>query len=243
MTVCTSTYTDSYARLSGAEPIALPCFKQVDDQGRHRGDHQTFQVIPFKAGDKTSDFRFMREDRQAFVRLVSFSEGGSESRSYDPKVPNTNCMCRNNPRLGHAPEDHHWTTCSDCGSIIDSTKQFGLSLCFACSHWKRRVDEVKAGAQYLRPHEGMSADRIYTFSASNPGGFGGARFTIILDDGTVVANDQAGLWDGGSIPWWVDEDLPPNCTIESGSGKTKVPGHTDRFGTPLTFTDGPEPTS
>jgi hypothetical protein len=89
----------------------------------------------------------------------------------------------------------------------------------------------------------MANNRAYTFDPKMRGGFGGARFTIVMDDGTVVCEDRAGLWDAGRVPWWLDEVLVPNCTIVSGSGHDLVPGYTSPSGRPLPFTGGPVPTA
>lgn len=250
MGICTAT---TRLTISPYEPLTpeILCMKITDDLGRHLGDHQGIHQIRGRDDDPTAEWMFERKGFAGYNALVSWSEGGASSHKFDPSQPNTNCMCATNAHYGHAPEDHSWKRCVDCTSIFDSKSDVHVR-CDTCNHWRRRVEEVRAGKQYLRPHEGMSAGRIYTFSARSPHGFGGARFTITMDDGTVVAKDQAGLWDGGAVPWWVDDDLPPNCTIESGSGTTKVPGHTtssvigndgEPMGIPLRYTGGPEPTS
>lgn len=237
MNPCIATYVDSYRYSDFAKAMPpMPCTKTVDEQGRHIGQHQTFLPnAPLPAGN---DIFGAGDAKPASVRLVHWSSTGASLQTYDPNVPNTNCMCQTNDRMGHQPEDHRWTTCSTCGNITDTTKTGEVS-CSSCGIWLRRVADVKGGAwRYLRT---AGDDYLYSFSASNPGGFGGRRYTITMLDGTVVCRDKAGLWSAGRMPWWLEDEFPPNCTIESGSGTDKVPGYTDRSGNPLAYTGGPEP--
>lgn len=255
MTICTATYVGSYRYSEFMKALPpLPCFKSVDESGRHRGQHQTFEPNP---APSPSPFEFSpfepdpQIERPPFIRLVSWNgDGSSSSQVYDPAVSNTNCMCVMAAKrgdeyqlriLGHRPEDHRWARCLDCSSIIDTRTD--EAQCFMCGEWAKRVREARSGEwKYLRPHD---SNTLYSFSASNPGGYGGKRFTVTMDDGTVIAKDRAGLWCAGSAPWWVEEEFPPNCTIESGSGSDLVPGHTTGFGgagRPLTYTGGEDPT-
>lgn len=259
MTTCTATYRDTFFR--DTDPVS--CFREVDDTGRHRGDHQA--VMHVLATPPDPDFPFLGEGRPAYDRLVTWDRGGSSSQAYDPDVPNTNCMCVNAVRrgddhrlraLGHLPGDHRWATCSDCGVITDATRP-EPARCFSCGFWAERVEAYanpdpapvhnrrghgKQWSRFVRPHlDAPVVDDqdvwLYGWSQGSEGAFGGRQAVVTWDDGVTVG-PASSLWSSGRIPWWLLDKFPPNGTIE---WRDTIPaaGHTDAFGRPLTYTGHP----
>lgn len=217
------------------------CLKPVDEQGRHRGDHFGWENMPaIKAGAHTLLGRPMpEEDIPPWTRLWTWSQGGSAGSSRHPHAPAYCSVCATPYFDGDCSGHPRSTPCQLDGQTA--------GRCSHCRIWMRRIEEVNTGKwRYLRPHpgQGMSADRAYSFSPKNPGGFGGMRVTITMDaehGGEVIASNQAGLWDAGHIPWEFEEYLPPNCSFVTGL-KDHVPGYTTGSGgkgQPLTYTGDP----
>jgi hypothetical protein len=228
MRPCTETYRPSNY---GEPKPPVTCLRQVSDtDGRHVGRHCGWEAMPLiKAGAHGTVLGRPQPDHdiEPWRRLWAWDKGGA---------------------AGSTRHDHDPTICGDCGVLFfpghfdTKTRECNCGLagqCWDCGEWAKRVASAESGHwRYLRAHD---SDALYSFDARNPGGFGGRRYTITMDDGTVVAHDKAGLWFAGDVPWWLDEKFPANCTIESGSGTTKVPGYTDPFGQPLEYTGGPDP--
>lgn len=252
MTTCTATTRMTLSPYQPEHP-SVACFRDVDADGRHRGEHQGIDHIPANPGDPSAPFPPAREPRPAFDRLVTWSNG-AQSQTYDPAVPNTNCMCVRAAARGdqhqlrilrHTPADHRWATCSGCGVIFDAKRPDPVS-CSTCSYWQERIrlygSTGPKGERFVRAHDDrLSAGEgawLYVWSPGHGGAFGGRQFTVTWDDGTSVGPADY-LWSNGRIPWWFVDHFPPNGTIVA-AGQEIRPGHTSRLGTPLTYTAHPE---
>jgi hypothetical protein len=239
MTTCTETIHPPLAK-RGDAPVA--CMREVDDTGRHKGQHQG--IDHFLGLPARPENWWNKDPIPAYDRLVTWSEGGSTSCKYDPDVPNANCMCKHRDNhTGHQPEDHRWDTCAGCGIIFDTT---GATRCHSCRYWQNRVDNygkvMPKGERFVRPHDDSLARFdgawLYAWSPGHGGGFGGRKFTVTFDDGTVVGPADF-LWSNGRIPWWLVDEFPPNARISDSREHELRPGYTDRFGKTLPYTAHP----
>lgn len=247
MATCTATTRLTLSPFDRDEPDVL-CTRETDADGRHIGSHQGLNHHPARPANPAAMFPSAREARGPWDSLVTWDEGGAQSQRYHPDEPNTNCSCAHErvaARVGHRPEDHHWTTCNHCGAIMDSTTPTP-TLCHTCSYWSVRVrDYAKVGTKgerFVRPHHDSIAGQpwLYVWSPSHGGAFGGRQFKVTWDDGTTVGPADF-LWTNGRIPWWLQDQFPPNATVGAAE-KIARPGHTTGFdgaGTPLTYTAHP----
>lgn len=230
MTTCTARTRSTISPFERDLPDIV-CLREVDETGRHIGHHQGLHAKP------------------GWTALVTFHDNGfAMSQKYAPDEPNTNCMCRNpNARIAHVPSDHHWTTCSHCEVIIDSTRRSAV-LCDNCAFWLGRFSNWRKvypdGARFVRAHDDTLAGKptAYSWVPGRGGAFGGRKFKVTFDDGTVVGPADF-LWHNGDIPWWFDELLPPNAVIEAVAEYERRPGHTTGFngmGSPLSYNAHPQ---
>lgn len=198
-TRCAEAYRPYYDR--HAEPV--PCFREVDENRRHRGKHQGWTE----------------------GRLVSWDEAGSQTRrggiDYSAYAPCTSCGTLVPPAEdggimmpGH-PDAY--------GVGMENVE----GVCYSCRIWDQRIKAHAEGWQEERPrhgrrkrtrtirfHEGQgwSPDRLYMWSEGITGAFGDRAVTVQWDDGDT-AGPASSMWDSGAIPWWLVEQLPPNAKL------------------------------
>lgn len=236
MNMCESTHpTTQYA--DGQRTIVhVACLAEVDEDGRHRSRHWGWEDMPgIPAGSQELLGRPLPEhDIPPWTRLWTWSDGGAAGNARHRHAPSY-CTGCNVPFF----PGHH-VRGADGGDQCTCAEETA-ERCWTCGEWAKRVARYADG-KILRPHPGGSMDdnSMYSFSPSNPGGFGGMKVTVVMDDGTVIANNQAGLWSGGTVPWWLRDQMPPNCRITTGGEHQLVPGYTDRAGRPLEFMGHPE---
>lgn len=261
MTTCTAVYHQQRLSLTGPPPPPIPCFRDVDEQGRHRGDHQGWERMP--AGERETrsivDGAWVTgtEAWDAWDRLWSWSSGGASGSARFRSCQG----CNGHPRAPqtHTPEDHALITCPACGALHDPRGNSRWDIhpdvpadwCFGCALWETRAityalntatPDRRIPGRWSRPvrvHPGgrMDPGRIYGWSHGHGGAFGGLHVTVTWDDGQT-AGPADYLWDGGSIPWWLTDRFPPNATVEVGE-KVARAGYTTRTGQPLTYTGHP----
>jgi hypothetical protein len=236
MSICTVVTTPALSKQ------VVTCMREVDENGRHRGQHQGIEHVPYQVHTLLGQEKVC----EAYDRLVTWSASGSSSQKYDPDQPNTNCTCGRGTynRTGHQPEDHRWANCAGCGIIFDSK---GEPSCFNCGYWQERVDNygkvMAKGQRFVRAHDDDLSHEpwLYVWSPGHGGAFGGRKFTVTFDDGTVVGPADF-LWSNGRIPWWLVDRFPPNARIEDQREHELRPGHTTGFrgaGQPLRYTAHP----
>lgn len=242
MSTCTQSTRGPLAR-KGEPPVQ--CVREVDDQGRHVGQHQGFEEVPPISPDsiptwsKPSDLAL-----SGYTRIVTWDLGGSRSSAYVLDDPANNCSCKSGKSwVKHQPDDHIWRTCEGCRIIFNST---GVATCHSCGYWEHRVRDFekvgRKGERFVRPHGDSMAHEpwLYVWSPGRGGAFGGAQYRVTFDDGTVVGPADY-LWSNGRIPWWLVDQFPPNATVEYVD-KIRRPGHTtgsNGSGSPMTYTGHP----
>lgn len=270
MTTCTDNYVPQAFRAPGdPAPTPIPCVRDVDEEGRHRGDHQGWEPMPAGSRETRTIVNGAwvtgTEEWGPWHRLWTWSAGGSSGSAR--KGPGYTCMgCRPDAhRRTHEPEDHGWQTCPSCGVTHDphGYSRFGLpddlaGVCFSCALWEDRartyaldapLQDTRRGmrgrwSRPVRPHgdtlAGSAPPRLYGWSHGHGGAFGGMHHTVTWDTGETDGPADF-LWDSGAIPWWMLDRFPPNATVQRG-GVVPRAGYTTGFngrGTPLVYRGHP----
>lgn len=224
MTTCTDTYNTS-GWTGRREVTPVQCVREVDGEGRHRGDHQGWQPMP--AGESTLFGEVTRWD--AWQKLWTWREG-----AHGTARGGGSCLhCNGHPLQPqtHDRSAHALIPCTQCGALHDplghhldaAMQQAPDGSCFSCRIWWSRAEQYagrlpydKPGMRPVRPHPDSPSfggtGRLYTWCPGGHGAFGGTRYTVRWDDGAEAGPDDV-LWDGGAIPWWWLDAFPPNSTV------------------------------
>ena len=110
--------------------------------------------------------------------------------------------------------------CKECGSEINlhyredvKERLARLSLCHKCDHWN---GQYQISLQHkLSEGQSLRIDgvhyRIAPEDRPGPRGFGGSRFTFVLEDGTQL--ESSNVWCQGEIPEHWKSRLPDNARM------------------------------
>lgn len=111
--------------------------------------------------------------------------------------------------------------CRVCGSQIDhedyicGPEMIERQLCFTCNHWQNQLEADKERGDYKWAVIDGGHYVIEDEDDSDPfRGFGGRKFIIIFEDGTIVRTTN--LWFQGHIPPEWKEQFPNNATFANG---------------------------
>jgi hypothetical protein len=109
------------------------------------------------------------------------------------------------------------TRCVDCGGFdralyFRETRERLLTdqRCFDCDHFQRLVGAEWAVITPEFRHYAIGSGGGHSASR----GFGGAKWAVTFDDGTVVETDD--LWMQGDIPEHLQHLFSPNAVVKSG---------------------------
>lgn len=111
-------------------------------------------------------------------------------------------------------------SCIKCGAHVDanryrcSEEMTQRCLCFDCNFWTEHVQRDHNEDKDVF----VIANGIHYIIDESPNpyfkGFGGAKFTILFNDGRVVKTDN--LWVQGDIPELFRDELPDNAVLIDG---------------------------
>ena len=185
---CESTYTPM-----SLNPVTMQCERtDLDELGRHMGNHHAYV-----------------QELGGFTRLWTWSEGGAMGTTKEAEP----CI------LCHTPHNSE--------KYADVTPETDTRVCFMCREWARRVEQynsdynktiTKGGRKdsvLLRPHKDNAYarhDSLYCWSFTVTGGFGDLPHMVEMDDGRKFGWASK-LWYSGVIPWWLDDQFPPNAKV------------------------------
>lgn len=119
--------------------------------------------------------------------------------------------------------------CTVCGKEFDPSYNYSEKvmvehqMCFTCNFWRKMLEQDKQSA----PHEVVIVDGVHYIvgdenSTSHFRGFGGRKFDIQFNDGTLVTTTN--LWCQGDIsPEWRDK-FPDNAKFVDNAKWTNIRG-------------------
>lgn len=257
---CTETYRPS----SFASPL-VTCMREMDADGRHRGDHQGYQH--HEAGELPGLFGGEPTRWDAWDSLWTWSPGGANGTGRG----GGGCMGCLHGRWArhqtpHERSAHELVACTQCGVLQDplgyhldaQMQQAPDGSCFSCRLWWVRAEQYagrlpydRKGQRAVHPHDAagspLGSAGLYTWSPGSHGAFGGRRYVVKWDnDGMTVGPDDV-LWYGGMIPWWWLDAFPPNGTVTAADRVASTTGRPDGAMGGLhgnewpDFTGGPSP--
>ena len=189
--------SDKYTTMS-LPPLTLTCVREVDDLGRHVGRHFAYEVM------------------DGWRRLWIWSSGGAQGLTRQGTERATLCSICATPH--------------DDGRYADVNPETDTSVCFNCREWERRVQQyhskknmtlteataTRTDFVLIRPRNAFFRPNwLYSWSFRVNGAFGNRPCRVVMDDGREFG-PASRLWGSGEIPWWLDEEFPPNCQSLTG---------------------------
>jgi hypothetical protein len=227
---CEAIYKPGYGSTA-----AVPCLRiDVDDQGRHRGQHHGWEDMP--AGtrqvsapdpDRPGWSIWADEPYPPWRRLWTWDAGGaqgSSSRQGAEPTPCPECGTPSYPESSVPTEAIHYTGAPDAYAVAGDPNP---QACYHCRLWASRIAEFTAGwvtppkarglprrrTRLIRLRRASGPDdRLNSWAEGSSGAYGDRKVTVRWDDG-----DQRGpassMWSAGLIPWWLDGAFPTNAVL------------------------------
>jgi hypothetical protein len=249
MPTCTATKRETVRYGYPPEFVTIPCERaDLDDQGRHRGQHHGWQDMP--AGERSIRVPDPAkpgwtiegtEKYDAWRRLWTWNEGGAAGTNRRETNPTAcpSCGTLSYPESSVPSEAVLYTGSPDAYAVAGQPNPVE---CYHCRLWAERITAFTAGWQRrgprdhrltrlirLRNDDGTASPRLNSWADGVTGAFGDRKVTVRWDDGDQ-RGPQSSMWDGGAIPWWLDDQFPTNAVLLDRHPSEVIPVN---FGDPL----------
>jgi hypothetical protein len=199
MATCTEVFKHVTRYAPPVEFEEVPCFRELDENGRHKGQHQGWTVQH---------------------RLATWDTSGSSvSRLHEDWNAYTNCTICGLLHAGHGPVGTEFVGSPDSfhpGEPIQGA-------CFHCRLWARRAIRHQQGwvtervrrsrpkvSRTVRFHDDDAQPSLLTWLDGSSGAFGDRKFHVRWDNGDE-RGPASSLWHSGFLDWWVIDQFPPNA--------------------------------
>lgn len=223
MSTCPETYRYTVSYYPPTHEV-IPCFREVDADGRHRGTHQGWVHLPPRDPDPTSQLAHLRDGYPGGDVLLEFDRGGSKrdaaGADYDTFEPCPLCGALT-PPVASLSEAVRFPGSPDAYSVPQPNLG---GACFTCRLWAERIEAHAAGWQ-AKPRQpgrrtrtiriardGVPSERLNAWAEGVTGAYGGWEVTVEWLDGDR-RGPASSMWDCGAIPWWLDDQFPVNARL------------------------------